>query len=70
MALSSTTDLWKPCTGLCVVVEDAAVGALVLQGGVVISGRAADAAGPLPFEQHVHILHSWRADEIHKITFL
>lgn len=57
-----TADLWETCTGLCVVIKDAAVGALVLQSGVVVSGRAADATWPFSFKKHVNILHNWRVN--------
>lgn len=43
---SFTTDLPDARVRLCVVVEDAAIGSLVEQCGVIVSRRAADALRP------------------------
>lgn len=52
------SDLWDARVRLGVVVQDAAVGGRVQQGGVVVSRRAAVALRPL--QQQVDAPHSWR----------
>ena len=59
----STTDLWEAWLRLRVVLQDAAVGSWVQQGGVVVSGRTAGAFWPFSLKQHIDVLHSWREEE-------
>lgn len=59
----SSTDLWEAWLRLGVVLQDAAVGSWIQQGGVVVSGRTADAFWPFSLKQHINVLHSWREDE-------
>lgn len=61
--LLSKTDLWEAGIRFCVFVKDAAaVGSWIQQGGVVVSGRTADAPWPHSLKQHINILHSWTED--------